>query len=126
MAIDWLRRRLERIREWWDAPRRRLRAAARRDLARLFRERRDLLAATSLRPDHASRVQLLDVLESPRRICFGIVRHPRPYAFSRQFHEVLEVWCYHVEDERLERLKGVNLTRARGSDGETPSFGPGV
>ena len=117
---------LRAVLEWWRSPRRRLRTRARRELARLFRERRELLSTTSLRPEHAGRVRILDVLDAPLRVCFGIVRHPRPYSFSRQFHEVLELWCYHVDEQRLERLEGVNLTRARDSDGEPPSFGPGV
>ena len=41
----------------------------------------------------------------------------------RQVHEVLEVWCYRVEESRIERVEGRNLSRARGEDGEPSSHG---
>ena len=107
---------------WRDDPQRQLRRDATRALDELF-ARPDLLAGTSLRRDHRSRVQLLDLSQAPRVIGFGIVRHPRPYAFSRQFHEVVELWVWHADERRLERVKGINLTRARRSDGEPPGFG---
>jgi hypothetical protein len=120
--LRWLVRPLAR---WWNAPERRKRREADRALDALFR-RPDLLAGTSLRPDHRGRVQLLDLSKAPARIGFGIVRHPRPYAFSRQFHEVVELWVWHADEQRLERAKGINLTRARGSDGDPTAFGTGA
>jgi hypothetical protein len=105
------------------APERRLRVRGRRDLDRLFREGAGRLAGTSLRPEHRSRTQVLDVTEDPYVVFFGILRHPRPYSFSRQFHEVVEIWSYEVESGRLERVRGVNLTRARQEDGEPSDFG---
>jgi hypothetical protein len=120
--LRWLVRPLAR---WWNAPERRKRREAGRALDVLF-ARPDLLAGSSLRPDHRARVQLLDLSRAPARIGFGIVRHPRPYAFSRQFHEVLELYVWHADEQRLERAKGVNLTRARGSDGDPPAFGTGA
>jgi hypothetical protein len=110
---------------WWNAPQRRARRLAGRELDRLF-SRRDLLAGSSLRADHRARVQILDLSGAPARIGFGIVRHPRPYHFSRQFHEVVELYVWHVHHERLERVKGINLTRRRRSDGDPPAFGTGV
>ena len=107
---------------WWNAPERRRRRDAERVLDELF-ARPERLAGTSLRPDHRSRVQLLDLSHAPARIGFGIVRHPRPYAFSRQFHEVVELWIWHADEQRLERVKGINLTRRRGSDGDPPEIG---
>lgn len=109
----------ERIRRWF-ADRRRRRAAERL-LDELFASPQRL-AMTSLRPDHRSRCQLLDLSGAPARIGFGIARHPRPYAFSRQFHEVVELWLLDTERGTLERVRGVNLTRVRGSDGETNAF----
>ena len=55
-------------------------------------------------------------LESGRiaRIRFGILRHPRPYPFSRQSHKVIEYYTYHVPEGRLERQRGVNITRRNG------------
>jgi len=110
-----------RLKLWWRKSRRWSRA--RRELDEMFTRRADLLATTSLRLEHRSRTQVLDVLDSPRRIYFGIVRHPRPYKFSLQHHRVLELWCLHVEEERLERLQGHNLTREAFSDGDPPSAG---
>ena len=110
---------------WWNAPERRLRREAGRALDAVFASP-ELLAGTSLRPDHRGRVQLLDLTQAPARIGFGIVRHPRPYAFSRQFHEVVELWIWHAGERRLERAKGINLTRARGSDGDPTAFGTGA
>jgi hypothetical protein len=120
--LRWLARPFAR---WWNAPERRRRRESERALDELF-ARPDLLAGTSLRRDHRSRVQLLDLSRAPARIGFGIVRHPRPYAFSRQFHEVVELWIWHRDEQRLERTKGINLTRRRGSDGDPPSIGTGV
>lgn len=114
---------LRRLARWWNAPERRARRAASRELDRLFASG-DLLAGTSLRPDHRGRVQILDLSGAPARIGFGIVRHPRPYSFSRQFHEVVELWIWHADERRLERVKGINLTRGRGSDGDPPAVAP--
>jgi uridine kinase len=108
---------------------RRLRAAARHELRGLF-DRPDRLRGTSLRPEHAARAVLLDFEAEAGRItalAFGILRHPRPHAFSRQFHEVLEYWRADLAgDGPVERVKGVNLSRAKGRDGEPGGFGPGV
>lgn len=120
------------LRAWWGRAKARVgcwraRIARRRAADRLLDElfgSPKLLAGTSLRPDHRSRCQLLDLAAAPERIGFGIVRHPRPYAFSRQRHEVVELWCYEPARGRLERVRGVNLTRARGDDDATGSFGP--
>jgi len=116
---------LARILGWWSSPQRRLRREAERRLDELFRDPKRL-AGTSLRPDHRGRCQILDLSQAPRRIGFGIVRHPRPYAFSRQHHQVVELWLLDVEERRVERVKGVNLSRARGGDGEPPAVGPDV
>jgi hypothetical protein len=105
---------------WWRDPRWKARRRARREVDRLFAPPAPLLEGTSLRPSHRGRTQVLDVLEDPRAIVFGIVRHPRPHAFSPQSHQVLEVWIYWEHERRLERHRGVNLTRARGEDGEPP------
>jgi hypothetical protein len=113
---------LDRLIRWWRSPERRLRRDAERRLDELFADRA-LLATTSLRPEHRGRVQILDLSQAPRRIGFGLVRHPRPYSFSRQFHEVAELWILDVEAWRVERVQGVNLTRARGSDGDPPAVG---
>lgn len=99
--------------------RRKLRREAERRLDELFSSRA-LLAGTSLRPDLRSRCQILDLSQAPRLIGFGIVRHPRPYPFSRQRHEVIELWIWDSEARRLERRKGENLTRRRGGDGDVP------
>ena len=112
---------IARLLAWWRSPERALRREAGRRLDELFADPK-LLAPTSLRPDHRSRCQILDLSQAPQRIGFGIVRHPRQYSFSRQRHEVIELWLYDVATHRLERVKGVNLTRARGSDGES-TFG---
>lgn len=117
---------LQLFRDWFHSPPRRARKLARRELDRLFGEHSARLRGTSLRPKHRGRTQILHVEAGPLRIHFGIVRHPRPYAFSQQFHEVLEVWCYDVESGRLERQKGVNLSRQRGEDGDPSSYGTGV
>ena len=79
----------------------------------------ELLRSTSLRPGHRNRYVILDHDEEEgelRRIHFGIVRHPRPYAFSRQHHEVLEFYVYDVSAGRIQVVKGINLTREEGLD----------
>jgi hypothetical protein len=88
-----------------------------------------LLGPTSLRPDHKNRTVILSHDfdgDQLLRVHFRILRHPRPYAFSKQFHEVLETWTYDLPSHRLLRTASANLTRARGGDGEPSSFGPGV
>ncbi len=60
------------------------------------------------------------------RVFFTILRHQRPYAFSRQVHEVLELWRLDVDTMRAERIEGSNLSRARGTDGEPSTYGPGI
>ncbi len=109
----------------WRAWRERVRKrrAAERALDRLFATPK-LLAGTSLRPDQRTRCHLLDLAGAPERIGFGIVRHPRPYAFSRQRHEVIELWCYEPERGSLVRVRGINLTRNAGADDASGAFGP--
>ncbi len=50
------------------------------------------------------------------RVYFGIVRHPRPYAFSHQSHKVLESYVYDIAAGTIRRTAGKNLTRASGRD----------
>jgi hypothetical protein len=91
---------------------------ARKLLGEAFRSP-DLLEGTSLAPRHAARWVLLRHEEEDghvARVWFGILRHPRPYAFSRQSHEVIERYLYHVGARRMERLEGRNITRERGKD----------
>jgi hypothetical protein len=108
MAIrDWLRKRRE------DREARRLVAAA-------F-ARPELLRGTSLAPRHAARWVLLGYEAEegrPVRIRFGILRHPRPYAFSRQSHKVLEEYLYDVAAGKVLRLGGFNVTRSKGKDAD--------
>lgn len=89
------------------------------------------LAGTSLRPEHANRVMVVrherDAGDGRLlSVFFTILRHPRPYAFSRQHHEVLELWRLDAATRRLERVEGANLSRLKGGDGEPAGFGPGV
>jgi len=98
--------------------RRRLEREARRLVAALFAEP-ERLRGTSLQPHHAGRaVVVRHEAEGDRvtRVWFGIVRHPRPYAFSRQSHEVIEYYILDVAAATLERLEGHNWTRQRGED----------
>jgi hypothetical protein len=118
----WLERRNEKRAE------RALEREARRALAAIF-DVPSRLQGTSLRPEHRGRVQLARVeAESGRvvRVFFTIIRHPRPYAFSKQVHEVLELWRLDVHSGALERVEGANLSRLRGSDGEPGAHGAGV
>jgi hypothetical protein len=94
--------------------------AARRLLEDAFRSP-ERLRGTSLEPRHAGRWVLLDYeLEGSEvaAVRFGILRHPRPYPFSRQSHKVIEVYRYDVRAGRMERLEGRNLTRGRGEDAD--------
>jgi len=98
----------------------RLDARARRLIAGLFRDPA-LLAGTSLRPRHAARWVLIDREDEESKIVrvrFGIVRHPRPYAFSPQSHKVLERYVYDVRTRQLTREGGRNITRERGLDAD--------
>ncbi len=79
----------------------------------------DILDGTSLKPRHAARVVVVDHEQTDGEILwvrFGILRHPRPYAFSRQSHNVLEYWLYDVREGCLRVEKGVNLTRLDDED----------
>ncbi|MBI4603747.1 MAG: hypothetical protein HY721_17470 [Planctomycetes bacterium] len=108
---DWLRHRLRE---------RRLRREARRLLDRAFAAPA-VLAGTSLKPHHAGRtVVLRHEVEGGRvaRVWFGILRHPRPYAFSRQSHKVIENYLFDVSAGRIVRLEGRNVTRERGEDAD--------
>lgn len=104
------------LRNW--IKRRRLEKKARKMLRDLFRDPA-LLAGTSLRPSHSSRCVFLDCEahdEEITMVLFGILRHPRPYAFSPQAHEVIEYYSYDLASSRIQVEKGVNLTRLRGQD----------
>jgi len=119
-----MRRLLEKLRVLRES--RRIEREARRLLASAFDDPA-LLRGTSLRPEHRNRVMVVrHACEGGRvkKVWFTILRHPRPYAFSRQHHEVLELWSFDAAARRLERLEGSNLTRARGSDGDPPLYGP--
>lgn len=93
---------------------------ARRLVAEVFR-RPDLLSGTSLAARHAGR-WILHRWEAeggrPVRIWFGILRHPRPYAFSRQSHKVIETYIYDVPAGKIERIEGFNVTRSEGKDAD--------
>jgi hypothetical protein len=118
----WLARRRER------RVARALEREARRRLAAIFDEPARL-RGTSLRPEHRGRVMLVnhDVQDGRVvRVDFTIIRHPRPYAFSKQVHEVLELWRLDVDRGSLERVEGANLSRLRGSDGEPGAHGIGI
>jgi hypothetical protein len=107
---------LHLLRQW--LARGRVEREARRLLAEAFRSP-GALRGTSLASRHAARWVLLRHEEEDghvARIWFGILRHPRPYAFSRQSHAVIERYVYHVAARRMERLDGRNITRERGED----------
>jgi len=94
--------------------------AARRALGEAFRTPQ-ALKDTSLRPDHAGRWVVLDfepAVGKVSRVRFGILRHPRPYAFSSQHHKVVEVYSFDLASRRMTRLEGFNWTRARGGDAD--------
>lgn len=98
--------------------RRRLERQAGKLLRTIF-ARPDLLRGTSLRPHHGGRCVLTDFdVEKDQLVSvrFGIVRHPRPYAFSRQSHKVIEYYVYDVKTQTLGVVKGHNVTREGGED----------
>ena len=100
----------------WRARRRRARAVQ-RALDALFADPRRL-SGSSLRPDHRSRVDLHSYewdedSASPREVRFIIVRHPRPYQFSRQHHEVAELYAWECGTDRITVEQSLNLTRQR-------------
>ena len=113
------------LRRWLGARRDERRA---RELVADIFSHPERLAGTSLRRRHASRwvyvghtVDDEEAAGGTRKIAtvrFGILRHPRPYSFSRQSHRVVEYYTLHVEEGRLEREKGVNLTRQDGRDAD--------
>ena len=104
------------IRTWFE--RKSLEKKARARLRDLFQEPA-LLAGTSLRASHSSRYVFLDCEAHGGELTvirFGILRHPRPYAFSRQAHEVIEYYTYDLCEPGVKVDEGVNLTRLRGQD----------
>lgn len=104
------------IRTW--LKRRRLEKKARRKLRDAFRDT-GLLAGTSLQPHHSGRAVLIDfeTLDGELQLIrFGILRHPRPYAFSKQSHEVIEYYRYDITEPRIKVEEGLNLTRLHGQD----------
>lgn len=106
------------LKSWWS--RRKEEREARRLLDALF-ESPELLQGTSLKRRHGVRWVLLRH-ESKQgkvvRIWFGILRHPRPYPFSRQSHKVIEHYLYEAGEGRVQRLAGLNLTREKGLDAD--------
>ena len=81
----------------------------------------ETLRGTSLKPRHAARYIVLgheEENDQVRFIHFGIVRHPRPYAFSAQHHKVVELYTYDVLARRLNVIQGINLTREEGRDAD--------
>lgn len=100
--------------------RRRAEKEARRLLAAAFRDP-EILRGTSLAPRHRARWVLLEAETEGGavvRVRFGILRHPRPYPFSPQSHKVVEQYLYDVRARRIERISGLNLTRAKGEDAD--------
>ncbi len=106
--------------KWW----RRWRESrlANRKLREIFHAGK-LLGGTSLRREHAGRCLILDHEirgGEVTRLRFSILRHPRPYSFSRQFHEVIEYYAFDATAGRLQREGSVNVTRKNGEDGKPP------
>lgn len=105
----------------WKWLRKRSQAArARRLLREAFDDPR-ALEGTSLKPRHGSRWVLVDLEADEgavRKIWFRILRHPRPYAFSRQSHKVIESYVYDVDAGRITRIEGRNITRSEGRDAD--------
>lgn len=107
-----------RLKDW--LRRRRLSREARALLDRAFRTPA-LLRGTSLEPRHAGRWVLLGFEAAEGRVTairFGILRHPRPYPFSRQSHKVIEVYRYDVPAGKIAVEAGRNITRAGGRDAD--------
>jgi len=103
---------------WWR--RRKERKLARAAMHGLF-DRAEILARSSLRADHRARADLreYEIVDGEVRVVyFTVVRHPRPYAFSRQFHDVVELYRYDLVAGDVVVHDSVNLTRLRGLDGE--------
>ena len=106
------------LKEW--LRRRRRGREARRLLGEALRSP-ETLRGTSLKPRHAARAVVLghdEVGDRVVRIHLGILRHPRPYAFSRQSHKVIEYYVYDVGAGEISIQKGHNLTRAEGKDAD--------
>jgi hypothetical protein len=104
----------DRLRRWRES------RIARRLVAAVFTTP-ELLRGTSLAPRHAARWVLLGFEAEggrPVRIRFGILRHPRPYAFSGQSHKVLEEYVYDVAAGKVVRRGGFNVTRSEGKDAD--------
>ena len=112
----------QKVKEWCEERRNRRRLARQAHLRMLsLFDDPASLRGTSLRPAHRRRVDLVDFEEESgelKTISFTILRHPRPYPFSRQFHEVMQLYVYDVERGNLRHEKSLNLTRLRGRDGE--------
>ncbi len=113
-------------RSWWRRfwVLRRCVREARRHLQSLFDDPA-LLRGTSLRASHRGRVDLYGIElqnETLHAYTFTILRHPRPYPFSKQFHEVVESYRYELPSASLKRGRSLNLSRLKNRDGE-PSGG---
>ncbi|MEM7164905.1 MAG: hypothetical protein AAF581_05535 [Planctomycetota bacterium] len=101
---------------------------ARRHIRDLFHEPA-LLAGTSLKPAHHGRVEVVDVqvdADQVTHIYFTILRHPRPYPFSRQFHAVVQKYCYDVAARQVRHERSLNVSRLKGRDGEPGGGSAGV
>lgn len=108
------------FREW--RRRRELAKRARRLVTEALRDA-EKLSGTSLHPRHASRFMVTDYQTKEETgelswIEFSILRHPRPYAFSRQAHQVIELYRFDLLSGKIKVLKGFNVTRAEGRDAD--------
>ncbi len=106
--------------DWWRQ--RSLRRQAQRLIRDLFGSP-ERLRESSLRPDQYGRADLkrfeTDASGSQVTVIyFGMIRHPRPYAFSRQAHHVYELYRYECETGVITVHDSVNLTRERGRDSD--------
>lgn len=113
---------MPRFLETWRESRRRARERreARALLRELFRDP-EALAGTSLNARHRSRwVYLEHEIEDGEiaRVIFGILRHPRPYAFSSQSHKVIEYYVLDARERKVIRQRGHNVTREEGRDAD--------
>lgn len=82
------------------------------------------LEGTSLQPEHAARADLQDVEVADGALValrFSILRHPRPFRFSRQFHEVAQLYRIDLASGTVEHLRSLNLSRLRGRHGGEPA-----